>query len=205
MSLMVIATNSMWLSPQAGAQTKLDIPETVTLFKNVKVFNGTENKLHDVDVLVVKNKIHMVAKDIPTSGTWEIDVKTGGAKRMKSPVGGFFEYTFETYSEEKKLSQARFVAGHGRTQNEIFSLPTAAQAAKLSKSETQHLLYDEQMGMSFAQRAPSLIEGTNGGLLAGTLNSVNLFDWQRSFSDSCGLAGVLPATVRVARLLAPVQ
>ena len=34
------------------------IPETVTLFKNVQVFDGKENTLHDVDVLVVKNRIH---------------------------------------------------------------------------------------------------------------------------------------------------
>ena len=51
-------------------QPKIEnIPETVTLFKNVKVFNGTEDKLHDVDVLVVKNKIHKIAKNIPVSGT----------------------------------------------------------------------------------------------------------------------------------------
>ncbi|MGV6826796.1 MAG: hypothetical protein ACWA5Q_07450, partial [bacterium] len=38
------------------------IPEEVTLFKNVGVFNGVDNKLHDVDVLVVRNKIHKIAK-----------------------------------------------------------------------------------------------------------------------------------------------
>ena len=36
------------------------IPASVTLFQNVKVFHGTENMLHDVDVLVVKNKIHKI-------------------------------------------------------------------------------------------------------------------------------------------------
>jgi hypothetical protein len=29
------------------------IPSEVMLFKNIKVFNGTEDMLHDVDVLVV--------------------------------------------------------------------------------------------------------------------------------------------------------
>ena len=37
---------------QAQAQQQ-DIPSDVILFKNVKVFNGTDDKLNDVDVLVV--------------------------------------------------------------------------------------------------------------------------------------------------------
>ena len=96
-----------------------DIPESVTLFKNVKIFDGTKEELKvGFDVLVVKNKIHKIAKDIPTSGSWEIDVKTGGAKKMASPVGGMFEYTFETYAEEKKEKKSvkvNVVDGGGRT------------------------------------------------------------------------------------------
>ena len=46
---------ALFLSAGAMAEAGLDIPSGVTLFKNVKVFNGTEDKLHDVDVLVVKN------------------------------------------------------------------------------------------------------------------------------------------------------
>ena len=118
LTLMVMTIVSTCLSLRVDAQTRLNIPDTVTLFKNVKVFNGKENKLHDVDVLVVKNKIHKVAKDIPTSGTWQLDVKTGGAKRTKGPVGGFFEYTFETFSEEKKEKKTvkvNVIDGGGRT------------------------------------------------------------------------------------------
>ena len=95
-----------------------DIPSEVTLFRNVRVFNGKENKLHDVDVLVVKNKIHKVAKNIPTTGTWEIDVKTGGATQVKSPLGGVFEYTFTKHAEEKwekKTVKVNVVDGGGRT------------------------------------------------------------------------------------------
>ena len=95
-----------------------NIPESVTLFQNVKVFNGTEDKLHDVDVLVVKNKIHKVAKDIPTTGSWEIDARTGGATKLPNPVGGLFEYTFESYEAKKKVKKSvkvNVIDGGGRT------------------------------------------------------------------------------------------
>ena len=79
--------------PVAQAQ---DVPDTVTLFKNVKVFNGTEDKLHDVDVLVVQNKIHKVEKDIPTSGTWEVKAKGGKGEKSFAPVfGDFSGFTFK--------------------------------------------------------------------------------------------------------------
>ena len=56
-----------------------DVPAEVTLFKNVNVFDGKSDKLlMGHDVLVVKNLIKKVAKNIPTSGTYELDVKTGG-------------------------------------------------------------------------------------------------------------------------------
>jgi hypothetical protein len=63
-----------------------DIPAEVTLFKNVNVFDGKSDKLlMGYDVLVVKNLIKKVAKDIPTSGTYELDVKTGGLKSLDMP------------------------------------------------------------------------------------------------------------------------
>jgi len=63
-----------------------DIPSEVILFKNVNVFDGKSDKLlMGYDVLVVKNLIKKVAKDIPTSGTYELDVKTGGLKPMETP------------------------------------------------------------------------------------------------------------------------
>ena len=43
-------------------------PDAVTLFKNVMVFDGVNDGLKDVDVLVVKNKIHKIGKNIPTPG-----------------------------------------------------------------------------------------------------------------------------------------
>ena len=45
-----------------------NIPDVVTLIKNIKVFDGLNDGLKDVDVLVVKNKIHKIGKNIPTPG-----------------------------------------------------------------------------------------------------------------------------------------
>ena len=115
MSLAVFATVTLSLATHASEQ---DIPSEVTLFKNVKVFNGTEDKLQDVDVLVVKNKIHKIAKDIPTSGTWEVDVRTGGAKQVKGPGGGLEAYTLNTFEPgktEKKQIRVNVIDGGGRT------------------------------------------------------------------------------------------
>ena len=99
--LTVVAAMALVVGTAHTAQiTAFDkIPGSVTLFKNVKVFNGTDNTLHDVEVLIVKNKIHKIAKQIPVTGTWELDVKTGGVKQLKSPLGGLGEYTFVSYSE----------------------------------------------------------------------------------------------------------
>lgn len=47
----------------------------MTLFKNVMVFDGLNDRLQGLDVLVVGNKIHKIAKDIPASGTWEVDTR----------------------------------------------------------------------------------------------------------------------------------
>lgn len=99
-----------------------DIPETAILFKNVKVFNGTEDKLHDVDVLVVKNKIHKVTKDIPTTGTWEIDSISGVVKEVVPSIPGVGDYSSgytiyktEEGKTEKKQIEVKVIDGGGRT------------------------------------------------------------------------------------------
>ena len=108
----------VFLCSGAPAADKIDIPSEVTLFKNVMVFNGNENKLHDVDVLVVKNKIHKIARNIPTMGTWEIDVTTGGVQEVQGSIGGTDTYTFTIFSEgksEKKQTKVNIIDGGGRT------------------------------------------------------------------------------------------
>lgn len=108
----------------SGASMAADaIPESVTLFKNVKVFNGTEDKLHDVDVLVVKNKIHKVAKNIPTTGTWKVDVETGVAKEVVPAIPGAGDYgssytiykVGEAGKSAKEEYKVKVIDGAGRT------------------------------------------------------------------------------------------
>jgi imidazolonepropionase-like amidohydrolase len=118
LSILTISIVTLSFSCAALAVEFAKIPDTVTLFKNVKVFNGKEDKLHNVDVLVVKNKIHKVAKDIPTTATWEIDVTTGGVQQLKDPIGGIHAYTIQTYDQgkiEKKKVKVSVVDGGGRT------------------------------------------------------------------------------------------
>lgn len=56
-----------------------DPPSEVTLFKNVNIFDGENEKLlQGYDVLVVKNLIKKIDKKIKIADTYVIDVKTGG-------------------------------------------------------------------------------------------------------------------------------
>ena len=49
------------------AQANTDIPSEVTLFKNVNIWDGTSDSLKKgYDVLVVRNLIKKIAKNIPT-------------------------------------------------------------------------------------------------------------------------------------------
>jgi len=97
-----------------------DIPSEVTLFKNVKIFDGKSDKLVEgQDVLVVNNLIKKVAKDIPTSGTYEIDAKTGGVTKKTVSFGGAQGYTVYTAGgkagTEKKQVKVNVIDGGGRT------------------------------------------------------------------------------------------
>ena len=64
-SALALTTSAAFAQEATG-----DIPP-VKLFKNVMVFDGVNDGLKDVDVLVVGNKIHKVEADIPEEGTWE--------------------------------------------------------------------------------------------------------------------------------------
>ena len=55
------------------AEEKIEIP-TVMLIKNVHVWDGTSDTLKkDTDVLIVRDKIRKVAKNIPAEGTYNVD------------------------------------------------------------------------------------------------------------------------------------
>lgn len=60
-----------------------NIPSEVTLFRNVNIFDGQNEKLlMGHDVLVVENKIKKIDKGIKIADTYQLDVKTGGLKEM---------------------------------------------------------------------------------------------------------------------------
>ena len=61
----LVLAGSMIFCLAAMAAEKIDIPSEVTLFKDINIFDGTNEQLmEDYDVLVVRNKIHKVAKDL---------------------------------------------------------------------------------------------------------------------------------------------
>jgi hypothetical protein len=70
-----------------------EYPSEVTLFKNVNIFDGVSEQLKTgYDVMVVGNTIHKIAKDIPTSGSYEVEVTTGGPPEVRErslllPIG----------------------------------------------------------------------------------------------------------------------
>jgi len=104
----------------AATARAFDIPSEVTLFKNVNVFDGKNEKLMEgYDVLVVKNLIKQVAKDIPTEGTYELDVKTGGLKKKTVQAGCTHVYTITVYEGEEKIEKKQVkvnvIDGIGRT------------------------------------------------------------------------------------------
>ena len=71
------------LGPGAGTYAE-DLPDRVILFKNVNIFDGKSDQLiKGRDVLVVRNKIHKIAKEIPTGGTYEVQVTSGGERKVK--------------------------------------------------------------------------------------------------------------------------
>jgi imidazolonepropionase-like amidohydrolase len=105
----------------AFAQAKDEIPSEVTLFKNVNIFDGKSDSLKKgYDVLVVRNLIKKIAKDIPASGTYEVDVTSGGVKKVQVSSG----YDSNSYTilvregegkTEKKQVKVNVIDGGGRT------------------------------------------------------------------------------------------
>lgn len=96
-------------------------PSEVTLFKTVNIFDGVSDKLKKgYDVLVVRNKIHKIAKDIPAAGNYEVEVTSGGEKKVKVLSGyGTNTYTISVKEgeakTEKKQIKVNVIEGGGRT------------------------------------------------------------------------------------------
>lgn len=115
--LLVVATAGVAMSEEQATDT----PSEVTLFKNVKIFDGTYDQLKEgYDVLVVRNKIHKIAKDIPSSGTYEIDAKQGEIREISGVIPGDYQsYTLHVVDEsgttEKKQVPISVIDGGGKT------------------------------------------------------------------------------------------
>ena len=98
-----------------------EYPSEVTLFKNVNIFDGVSDQLKmGHDVLVVGNKIHKIEKNIPSSGSYEVEVTSGGEKQVTVLSG----YAFNTYTitvkdgeTETKTQEVKVnvIDGGGRT------------------------------------------------------------------------------------------
>jgi len=123
MALCVIAAMFMIAASTALTAMAVEIPSEVTLFKNVNIFDGKSDKLlMDYDVLVVDKLIKKVAKGIKIGNTYEMDVKTGGFKEIKTPVpsgGEMFETgivtVYEPVKNVKKEVKVTVIDGKGRT------------------------------------------------------------------------------------------
>ena len=97
-------------------------PPTVFLFKNVKVFDGVSDVLKDVDVLVVNNLIQKIGKDLPVSGTYELDVKVQKFNEITVPpsphafsAGYTVRVPVEGGGVETKQIPVTVIDGGGRT------------------------------------------------------------------------------------------
>lgn len=121
LAIFVFVLLGLMLALPAGA---VDIPSEVTLFKNVNIFDGNNEKLLiGYDVLVVQNKINKIAKNIKIASSYEIDVKTGGYKEVGSgghahDLQGYGDKVVVVYEPErmvKKEVRVKVIDGKGRT------------------------------------------------------------------------------------------
>ncbi|WP_455388348.1 metal-dependent hydrolase family protein [Petrachloros mirabilis] len=100
------------------------IPSEVTLFRNVNIFDGKNEKLlTGYDVLVVENKIKKIDKNIKIASTYEIDAKTGGFKPVEKGgntcdfdiMGSQVVTVYEPEKQVKKEVTVNIINGNGRT------------------------------------------------------------------------------------------
>ena len=102
-----------------GSADASDSADQVILIKNVNVWDGRSDQLQkDQDVLIVGNLIKKIGKDLPTSGSYEVDVKSGTVKDVGIHVGPN-AYSIQVLDEggkaEKKEVAVKVIDGGGRT------------------------------------------------------------------------------------------
>ena len=97
-------------------------PPTVYLFKNVRVFDGTSDHLKDVDVLIVNNLIRKIGKDLPATGTYDVNVKAQKFEKVTVPPSAYdFDagYTVSVPTGDGKVEVKKIpvtvIDGGGRT------------------------------------------------------------------------------------------
>lgn len=100
-------------------QAEEELPSEVTLIKNVNIWDGRSDELKKgFDVLIVRNLVKKVEKDIPTSGTYEFDETSGKVKDISVHVG-INAYDIKIIDEkgkaEKKQVNVNVIDGGGRT------------------------------------------------------------------------------------------
>jgi imidazolonepropionase-like amidohydrolase len=102
-------------------QAQEEFPSEVTLFKNVNIFDGKSDTLKiGYDVLVVRNIIKKVAKDIPTVASYEIEATSGKVREVPVTISGDYStYTIykvgEAGAKEKIEVPVNLIDGGGRT------------------------------------------------------------------------------------------
>ena len=118
--ILAVVTVSLCCTGVVFAQMKDELPSEVTLFKNVNIWDGTSEQLMEgYQVLVVRNLIKKIAKDIPTTGSYELDVKSGGYREIDIAMPDYDGYIIRVIDEEAKIEKKQIkvniIDGGGRT------------------------------------------------------------------------------------------
>ena len=119
LGVMIMLIASLAIGDMALA--KDEYPAEVTLFKNVNIFDGvSEQLITGQDVLIVRNKIHKIAENIPAQGSYEVEVTSGGEKKV-TVMSDFAPSTYTISVKEgdakteKKQVKVSVIDGGGRT------------------------------------------------------------------------------------------
>jgi len=175
-----------------------EIP-SVTLIKNVNVWDGTSDTTKDVDVLVVGNKIKKVAKGIPSSGTYEVDAVTKTSKLVAggTATGNFLKLsvTDEQGKIEKVSVKIKVIDGKGGYL--IPGLIDSHQHIMLSKGTGPNDIINQQLpytpaynaipqGMIMLKMGVTTIRDTGGpSVELGMAIDAGHVDGPRIYSSGC--------------------